>query len=974
MKIGLITDTHLHNWEKFGRDLDDDYGWTRRLKEQVVVIRKAIEIFKEKKVDYFVHAGDWVHSVGSISNEVANALNMILEPLDIPSIVVDGNHDTVVRKNPKTAHIITYLIKELISDLLVYPPEIKIVNYYDEVDYDKIKGYKLVVLHKTPIGSKVGNFTFSEGVDWQTLAKNNDFVAFGHIHQEQILSKNCIIIAPPYHISFADIGDRGIWVLDTKKGFEFIKLNSPKFLTVNYPNEVKQDGNYYRVLNGTKEILDENVIVNVVKPKYYEERIKGNNLYEICEEWLKIKNKDISYLEVIKDIIQEKNANFRKIFKGRIKKVEIKNFISIEDIEYEVKNGFTLVKGINGSGKTNLFDAIYYCFFGKTTKELTNDEVVRWGQKNCEVVVYLEGPNGGLGKIVRTFKEGLHIYKNVNDKDSVTQGLLKDRRQEMLETLLGITEEIFLSSCYFSQENLSMLTQLSDTGKTNIISRLLGFDMYCGLYDKCFIKIKELGIEEEKIKGDSQNLNFTIEKYKSNKEIFKNQIEENNKSILANQKLIVNYQEILNKIVLDIANPNSDLVIEKVVNYDMELTKSQEIIKKITNELHDLENNKEKLEGSNVFLIKEMDNYKNDINHFKADQEELKRQIDTLRSTNITLNEKCDKCGSLIIKENIEIFIKEKLVKMDHLEDKIISLEAKIEDLSNKQIYDILTELKKVQELIFSKKQEIENLREKEKDLNNKKFEQSEKQRKLDWYVQGKLGDQKEYTKSIETYKNRIEELKDKNYNIDQQIQSVEEEILNLENKLLVLSSELILIESNKEKLEFWKEAFSPRGIKSLLLDRFCNEFNSILSDYISSVFSNQISVYLSPTKIIKSGEERNEMSLNVTMLREDKEVNCSYKSLSGGQKRRVDVSLCLSLNKWVSDRYNVPNGLLGLVILDEIFSFLDKEGEESLANLISSESSNKAILVISHTPSLESFATNVWEMGMEDNISKLNF
>jgi DNA repair exonuclease SbcCD ATPase subunit len=115
-------------------------------------------------------------------------------------------------------------------------------------------------------------------------------------------------------------------------------------------------------------------------------------------------------------------------------------------------------------------------------------------------------------------------------------------------------------------------------------------------------------------------------------------------------------------------------------------------------------------------------------------------------------------------------------------------------------------------------------------------------------------------------------------------------------------------------------------------------------------------------------------MSLNVTMLREDKEVNCSYKSLSGGQKRRVDVSLCLSLNKWVSDRYNVPNGLLGLIILDEIFSYLDKEGEESLANLISSESSNKAILVVSHTPSLESFATNIWEVEMRNNISKLNF
>ena len=85
------------------------------------------------------------------------------------------------------------------------------------------------------------------------------------------------------------------------------------------------------------------------------------------------------------------------------------------------------------------------------------------------------------------------------------------------------------------------------------------------------------------------------------------------------------------------------------------------------------------------------------------------------------------------------------------------------------------------------------------------------------------------------------------------------------------------------------------------------------------------------------------------------------YESLSGGEKRRVDIALCLAMNKFIAIKYDVPHGILGIMILDEIFSYIDRVGEEAIAGLIEAEGNNKTIIVISHTPELASYARSIW-------------
>jgi len=168
--------------------------------------------------------------------------------------------------------------------------------------------------------------------------------------------------------------------------------------------------------------------------------------------------------------------------------------------------------------------------------------------------------------------------------------------------------------------------------------------------------------------------------------------------------------------------------------------------------------------------------------------------------------------------------------------------------------------------------------------------------------------------------------------------------------------------------LDFWKVAFSSKGIRAVLLDRFCNDFNSVVNDYLAMASNGSMSIAVSPVSVTKGGEERNKIGMQIMMA--DREAQ--YKTLSGGEKRRVDVSLCLALNKFIANKNGLASGLLGIIILDEMFSYIDRVGEEAMAGILWAEAENKAVIVISHTPELSSYAKDIWRVVKKDGVSML--
>lgn len=965
MKIGLISDTHFSNWKTFGQCHEGQIS--KRLLKQKENFEQAVSIFKKEKVDFVVFGGDWVHQVGTITNEVLYISSGLIQSLP-HSLFVVGNHDTPVRTAPKEHHILTNTLHEFGINTPKEHSKVFLVNYTDEVDYDLVKGYDLVVLHKQPVGAKLGGYTFNEGVNWRKLAANNKFVAFGHIHQMQKLSENCFIIGSPMHLGFGDEGRRGIWIVDTEVNkCEFHKLDYPEFITVEKPEQVKDDGNYYKVL-GSKSRMDNDNVISVVVPEMFKERIQSQDFTGIIREWLTINNKDETYLELVKDILEEKLSLVKDLYKGKLTKVTIKDFLSVGEVEYEVpENGFTLVAGdsdsfsSNGSGKSSIIgESICWALFGETTKGLTGDDVIRRGEKDCTVTL---GLVPGL-TITRSRKNGLEINSHLigGVRNDLVDGMRQTDRQEYLEkSILGFDKKVFLASVYFSQENLLMLTKLSDSEKTNMITDLLGFEQYDELQDKVSKKITKFN--EDILLREADKIRFEKEQAVKKSELtyLDNGIEDKDRQINDFNKLILDYKlkvkELSNQLTLN-------ETIEKI-DYDsqiLELTNRQEVL---ANKIEVLRETKDSIQQEYNQLYGKVTSLKVEVDTIGSERQKIERDIEKLKS--VKLDVRCDKCGSMVTEDNITLFIDEKNSKQAELDAELIVVEAELlaqEGQLNSRSDHLNQLLDK--EKVFTREQS--DNRPKLLSLTSLKSVQEEKEKELLVRNERTQGEINKYESFVKDYSDRLKVFEEEKEKLNNQKTNLSLDIKLIESNIDSINFIIKTSRRSIEVLEFWKIAFSPKGIRSVLLDKFCNEINVTVNGYLSTVSGGTMSIMVTPTKSLKSGEERNKIGMNI--LLEGQEVK--YESLSGGEKRRVDLSLIFGLNRWVSEKYSVPSGILGLIILDECFSYLDVSGSEVVAQLLFEEGKDRSIFVIDHSLSLSSYATNIWTVIKQDGISTL--
>ena len=947
MKVLIYSDLHAHMWKQFGVDSSTDLP--KRLIDQVLVLQQIGDIIKKEKVEYVINGGDTFHKVGEIPVEAINIVEKEYSNWGVSQEFVEGNHDLVDRKDSKWYQCSTTLFNKMFFKGRPEGLKIKLVGYADKIG-EVIEGYDIVVLHKTPIHARVGNYEFKDGVNWMELSKHNKFIFFGHIHQHAVLNNNCFIVGAPMHLTFGDIGDRGIYLLDTDNwSVKFIELKYPKFLTIKDKKDMSSDLHYYRIYADKEDIIEKVNAIKITRPNFVEERIKGSRFLDILNEWVDIQNKPKSYVEELESILEEGSDFNTPLFKGRVLTVDVENFMSVGKCRYKLQGGFTFINGedrdlvqSNGAGKSSMFgDAILWGLFGETTKGLKGDDVIRFGEKDCSVSVSMllnsnnpEEESTYLD-ITRSRKKGLTID---NGGKIMWEGMKETDKQKNLEKMiLGFNSKFFKSACYFSQEGLEMLTTMGDSDKSNMIASLLGFESYDNFYVKAFT--------EQKVHSESVN-------------VYSNMI----KDIETNLSYLVKLKEDADNKTKELNNEVgriTDKFKDKEEHLKEEIGKWQNEIDSLNEELKNAKPDKDALDKCEC---KE-----------KEIQESLKFEKQKLDAVK----------DSIITNETKKKFAKQRITTLEGLESKCPVCDSEVSEEYKKDIIhnyeDDIAEMSSILDLKYQQRQEIEDsISEYEKGLSeirNDRIKLIELENKAN-SITHKIGSTMNHLNSRqdelkELHKEKMEDLDNVKKKIAVAIADAERLYLKKEEEQNKIDDYEQKIKAHKIKaniFEFWKEAFGYKGIKALLLDRFCNEFNTIVSEYISAMSSGNIVVFMNPTKKLKSGEERNKLDISVIM----NDVERKYESLSGGEKRRVDVAVCLALNEWAGRKYSNQDGFLGLAILDEVFSYIDRAGEETIASFLYNLGFTRTVLVISHTPELASYGYRVWNVIKENGVSEL--
>jgi len=162
----------------------------------------------------------------------------------------------------------------------------------------------------------------------------------------------------------------------------------------------------------------------------------------------------------------------------------------------------------------------------------------------------------------------------------------------------------------------------------------------------------------------------------------------------------------------------------------------------------------------------------------------------------------------------------------------------------------------------------------------------------------------------------------------------------------------------------YWVDGLSNNKLKSYIMDSI-TPFINARANFYSDFMTGGVGIEISTLTKLKSGEYRDKFSVTIT-----DEQGADYNGLSGGERKRVDLCLLLSLQDLVASRAASP---IKLLIFDEVAESLDDVGVERMLDLLKTISADKeSVLYITHDEGMKPLFPNVINIEKKNGISKI--
>lgn len=161
---------------------------------------------------------------------------------------------------------------------------------------------------------------------------------------------------------------------------------------------------------------------------------------------------------------------------------------------------------------------------------------------------------------------------------------------------------------------------------------------------------------------------------------------------------------------------------------------------------------------------------------------------------------------------------------------------------------------------------------------------------------------------------------------------------------------------------EWWKMALHVY-IKSYLMDSCLDQINDHTNSFLQTLFDGALQFNITATT--EAGKDTKE-KIDISIINNGDE--CSYQSLSGGERCRI----CLAVNLALSQIISKTNGKnFGMIFLDEILNGLDEAGKSQSMKLLKElELQYPSVFIIDHAEGFKSLFTNSIMIKKKDKVS----
>ena len=219
--------------------------------------------------------------------------------------------------------------------------------------------------------------------------------------------------------------------------------------------------------------------------------------------------------------------------------IDIHNFQSIGEAKLSLnQRGIVTVVGVNnyeanassnGSGKSSIFCALFWCIYGKTPEGIS-DPSNRYTSGNCQVSLSfdVDGAHYTISREVNKSTQRVAIYRDGSD---ISPRNKRDSDTYIRDSIIKLSSELFLSLIYLSQGFASRLSSLPPAARKDRLEAITSTSENMALFDTQFKNYYNTVFEDRQnhcrhdaeIAGKCSVLTDSIDKWQSDINAISNQ-------------------------------------------------------------------------------------------------------------------------------------------------------------------------------------------------------------------------------------------------------------------------------------------------------------------------------------------------------------------------------------------------------------------------------------------------------------------
>ena len=683
-----------------------------------------------------------------------------------------------------------------------------------------------------------------------------------------------------------------------------------------------------------------------------------------------------------------------------LKSLTLKNYRKFKDITIEFPDGVTGIVGLNGVGKSTIFEAIAWVIYGPVASrtpanQIKRDSAVEKDSCRVELDFILEDDSYRIIREMSGKNLNPSATATINGKIAATGA---ETVSKYLQNKLGMDFKSFFTSIFAKQKELNALSSMITSERRPLILKMLGIDSLDEIIKEIKSDKKEKDTIIERLSHDIIDLDGKdkIETYKNEIKKLEKKEEENRQSIKTTVIKIQTFKKELEKL-LDGYNKNKneyeklkdkkekllekkilfeekEIIVKELNDISIKIKELQKCIhqhNKTLDNLKDVEKNlessKKKLDELNLKieeLVKKIEQKKTLYQRTNQDINEI--DIKRKKILEIGPKAKCPTCERILADqyENLlKKFNEEKIknTKETSLYLKEIKLfeEEKDKFLREDQAFE---KKRNYLEAQFREKEKIlitiKNLsNELNKETNNLKIKQ-QRFKSLE-SIKFNLDDYKVVVSQVEDFYNKTQEFLEKKDNKKDELNFINIELERKESDRKLNTQK---IENLKEKIsELQKCLIKIKQEKIItndlgMLSEIMSNFRTHLISRIRPTLSSYSSDFFE--QLTDGKYKELELDENYNLFINDNAKSYGIERFSGGEEDLANLCLRLAISEVITER---AGGIFNFIILDEIFGSQDFFRRQNIMKALNSLSSKyRQIFLITHIDDLKNDMENI--------------